>query len=134
MIGTIIASGIFLVPHDIALEVGSVKTPMLVWLVGGVLSLAGVLTIVGNTLIRSPLESGIGLALVLADESPRHIAECREGRGFSPAVENGLSLGALAPEATRLQGLKAHLVGPLEAAGLQPRPSKVRRHDGDFRH
>jgi hypothetical protein len=27
--------------------------------------------------------------LVPADESPRRIAECREGRGFSPATENG---------------------------------------------
>ena len=34
-------------------------------------------------------------ALVLGDGSPRHTAECQEGRGFSPAMENGLSLGAL---------------------------------------
>ena len=31
-----------------------------------------------------------------------------EGRGFSPAVEFRWDLGALAPEATLLQGLKAH--------------------------
>lgn len=45
VIGTIIGSGIFLVPHDIALQVGSVKTLMLVWLIGGVLSLAGALSL-----------------------------------------------------------------------------------------
>ena len=55
------------------------------------------------------------------DESPRHIAECREGR-------------ALAPKATWLPGLKAQLVGLSEAAGLKPRPSKVPRYDDDFRH
>ena len=45
VIGTIIGSGIFLVPHDIALQVGSVKTLMLVWMIGGVLSLAGALSL-----------------------------------------------------------------------------------------
>ena len=35
-------------------------------------------------------------------------------------MENGLSLGALAPEATWLQGLKAQSVGLPEAAGLNP--------------
>jgi hypothetical protein len=70
--------------------------------------------------------------LVLADESPRHIAVCREGRGFSPAVENGLPLGALAPEETSLQGLKAQLVGLPEAAGLKPRPSKLPLYGGNF--
>ncbi len=61
---------------------------------------------------------------MLADESPRHIAERPEGRGFSPAMENRLSSGALAPEANWLQGLKAQPVTLLEAAGLKPRPSK----------
>jgi hypothetical protein len=55
---------------------------------------------------------------VLGDESPRQISECREGRGFSPAMENGLSSGALAPEATWLQGLKAQPFALQEAAGL----------------
>jgi hypothetical protein len=72
--------------------------------------------------------------LVPADESPRHIPKCREGRGFSPAMENGLSWGASAPEARWLQGLKAQLVGLPAAAGLKPRPSKVPPSDGDFRH
>jgi len=45
VIGTIIGSGIFLVPHDIALQVGSVRALMLVWLIGGVLSLAGALSL-----------------------------------------------------------------------------------------
>jgi hypothetical protein len=46
-----------------------------------------------------------------------------EGRGFSPAVKLRRDLGALAPEATRLQGLKAHSTLHPEAAGLKPRPS-----------
>jgi hypothetical protein len=65
--------------------------------------------------------------LVHADESPRHVRECREGRGFSPSMESCLLLGALAPEATWLQGLKAQLVELLRAAGLKPRPSNVPR-------
>jgi len=75
----------------------------------------------------------LGFEPVLADESLRPIRECREGRGFSPAMENGLSLGALAPEARWLQGLKAEPVGLPRAAGLKPRPSKVPRYDGVFR-
>ncbi|SPE30819.1 hypothetical protein SBA2_560007 [Acidobacteriia bacterium SbA2] len=43
-------------------------------------------------------------------------------------------MGALAPEGTWLQGLKAQLVGLPEAAGLKPRPSKASRYHGDFRH
>ena len=62
------------------------------------------------------------------------MAECREGRGFSPAMEYGLSFGALAPEATWLQRLKAQRVGLPKAAGLKPRPSEMPRYDGDFRH
>lgn len=45
VVGTIIGSGIFLVPHDVAEQVGSVRSLMLVWLVGGVLSLAGALSL-----------------------------------------------------------------------------------------
>ena len=76
----------------------------------------------------------MSLSLVLADESPRHFRECREGRGFSPATENGISSGALAPEATWLRGLKARLVGLLQAAGLKPRPSKAPRYDRVLGH
>ena len=72
--------------------------------------------------------------LVSGYDRVRHIAECREGRGFSPAVENGRSPGASAPEAKWLQGLKAQAVALPEAAGLKPRPSKGRRYHGVLRH
>ena len=42
--GTVIGTGIFLVPSTIAREVGSVAGVFLVWLVGGLLSLAGALS------------------------------------------------------------------------------------------
>ena len=45
-----------------------------------------------------------------------------EGRGFSPAVERRVIIGALAPEARWLQGLKAQL-STLLKAGLKPRLS-----------
>ena len=45
VVGTIIGSGIFLVPHDVAQQVGSVRTLMLVWIVGGVLALGGALSL-----------------------------------------------------------------------------------------
>ena len=45
MVGTIIGSGIFLVPHNVALHVGSVRAFFLVWVVGGILSLAGALSL-----------------------------------------------------------------------------------------
>jgi APA family basic amino acid/polyamine antiporter len=44
-VGTIIGSGIFMVPHDVALQVGSVSTVILVWMVGGALALAGSLSL-----------------------------------------------------------------------------------------
>jgi len=44
-VGTIIGSGIFLVPHNVALQIGSVSTVFLVWIVGGILSLAGSLSL-----------------------------------------------------------------------------------------
>ena len=47
-----------------------------------------------------------------------------EGRGFSPAAEFSRDLGALAPEARQLQGLKAHSTLRSKAAGLKPRPSE----------
>ena len=49
--------------------------------------------------VRSLPGGRIGKGLVLPDESPRHIAECRERRGLSPAMEDGCSVGALTPEA-----------------------------------
>jgi len=72
--------------------------------------------------------------LLLAGKGPRHVRDCREGRGFSSAMENGPALGALAPEARWLQGLKAQLAGLPEAARLKPRPSKAPCCDGLFRH
>lgn len=44
VIGTVIGSGIFLVPADMVQAVGSSSTVYLVWLVGGVLSFLGALT------------------------------------------------------------------------------------------
>jgi basic amino acid/polyamine antiporter, APA family len=45
VVGTIIGSGIFLVPHDVAQQVGSVRSLMLVWILGGVLALGGALSL-----------------------------------------------------------------------------------------
>src|SRR5712692_3374462 len=44
LVGTTIGSGIFLVPHNVALRVGSVRAFLLVWILGGVLSLGGALS------------------------------------------------------------------------------------------
>jgi len=45
VVGTIIGSVVLLVPHDVAQQVGSVAAVMLVWVVGGALSLAGSLSL-----------------------------------------------------------------------------------------
>lgn len=45
VVGTIIGSGIFLVPHNVAQQVGSVFSLYLVWVVGGALALAGALSL-----------------------------------------------------------------------------------------
>jgi basic amino acid/polyamine antiporter, APA family len=45
VVGTVIGSGIFLVPHNVALEVGSVPLLLLVWVVGGALAFAGALSL-----------------------------------------------------------------------------------------
>lgn len=45
VVGTIIGSGIFLVPHNVAEHVGSSRSLLLVWIVGGALSLAGSLSL-----------------------------------------------------------------------------------------
>ena len=44
VIGTVIGSGIFRVPQTMINNVGTVEMVFLVWVVGGVLSLAGALT------------------------------------------------------------------------------------------
>ncbi len=44
VVGTVIGSGIFRVPQSMILSVGSVRMVFLVWVVGGMLSLAGALT------------------------------------------------------------------------------------------
>jgi len=45
VVGTIIGSGVFLVPHNVAQQVGTVRDLFLVWIVGGALSLAGALSL-----------------------------------------------------------------------------------------
>jgi basic amino acid/polyamine antiporter, APA family len=45
VVGTIIGSGIFLVPHNMALELGSPGSLLAVWIVGGALALAGALSL-----------------------------------------------------------------------------------------
>jgi basic amino acid/polyamine antiporter, APA family len=45
VIGCVIGSGIFLVPHNVARQVGSVASLYLVWIVGGALALAGALSL-----------------------------------------------------------------------------------------
>jgi len=45
VVGTIIGSGVFLVPHDVARQTGSVAVVILVWVVGGTLALAGSLSL-----------------------------------------------------------------------------------------
>jgi APA family basic amino acid/polyamine antiporter len=44
-VGTIIGSGIFLVPHNVAMHVGTPTSLFTVWVVGGLLSLAGALSL-----------------------------------------------------------------------------------------
>ena len=45
MVGTVIGSGIFLVPHNVALQVHSAPAMMAVWGLGGLLTLAGALSL-----------------------------------------------------------------------------------------
>ena len=44
VVGTVIGSGIFIVPKTMILQVGSPRLVLLVWVCGGLLSLAGALT------------------------------------------------------------------------------------------
>jgi len=45
VVGTVIGSGIFLVPHNVAQQVGSVQSLLAVWVLGGALALAGALSL-----------------------------------------------------------------------------------------
>ncbi len=45
VVGTIIGSGIFLVPHNVARQVGSVEALFAVWILGGALAFAGALSL-----------------------------------------------------------------------------------------
>jgi APA family basic amino acid/polyamine antiporter len=45
VVGTIIGSGIFLVPHNVARQVGSVEILFAVWILGGALAFAGALSL-----------------------------------------------------------------------------------------
>jgi APA family basic amino acid/polyamine antiporter len=45
VVGTIIGSGIFLVPHNVALHVGTPGSFFAIWVIGGLLSLAGALSL-----------------------------------------------------------------------------------------
>jgi APA family basic amino acid/polyamine antiporter len=45
VVGTIIGSGIFMVPHNVALQLGSVRAVILIWVLGGALALAGSLSL-----------------------------------------------------------------------------------------
>src|SRR5687767_15374082 len=59
IIGTVIGSGIFIVPGAVRRQVqGDVTLAMLVWLVGGIVSLLGALTY-GELAARSPKAGGI---------------------------------------------------------------------------
>jgi|GEM_PF-1703148 hypothetical protein len=71
---------------------------------------------------RQSVVRNLGWCLVV--EVSNLICRGMEGRGFSPAAGLRRDSGALAPEATRLQGLKAHSTLRPAAAGLKPRPSE----------
>ena len=60
MVGIMIGSGIFRTPASIAAEMGDARLILLLWLIGGVLSLAGALTFaeLGTMFPRRPRPSG----------------------------------------------------------------------------
>ena len=66
--------------------------------------------------------SGVGNMCFTASSS-RNSDDALGRAGLQPRHGKRSSLGALAPEGTWLQGLKAPLVGIPDAAGLKPRPS-----------
>ena len=79
IIGTVIGSGIFIVPGAVLRQTnGSIAVAMLVWLVGGILSLLGALTY-GELSARSPHAGGLYVFI-------------REGFGRFPAFLYGWAL------------------------------------------
>lgn len=108
VVGTIIGSGIFLVPHNVAQQVGSVRSLLLVWVVGGVLTLAGALSLA--ELGAATPEAG-GLYVYL-----------RQAYGRLPAFLLGwgnlvvIESGAVATLAVGF-GIYAARIAPLSAAG-----------------
>lgn len=58
VVGTIIGSGVFLVPHDVAQQVGTVRALFLVWIVGGILALGGALSL-GELGAATPEAGGV---------------------------------------------------------------------------
>ena len=58
VVGTIIGSGVFMVPHDIARQTGSVSAVLLIWVAGGALTLAGALSL-AELAAATPAAGGI---------------------------------------------------------------------------
>lgn len=108
VVGTIIGSGVFLVPHNVAEQVGSVRTLMLVWVVGGVLALAGALSLAE---LGAAMPEAGGLYIYL-----------REAYGRLPAFLLGwanllvMESGSMATLAVAF-GIYAASIVPLSAAG-----------------
>ncbi|MGH9407014.1 MAG: APC family permease [Terriglobia bacterium] len=108
VVGTIIGSGIFLVPHDVAQQVGSVRDLLLVWAVGGALALAGALSLAE---LGAAMPEAGGLYVYL-----------REAYGRLPAFLLGwanllvIESGAVATLAVGF-GIYAARIAPLSAAG-----------------
>ncbi|HJZ78807.1 MAG TPA: amino acid permease [Pyrinomonadaceae bacterium] len=78
MIGTVIGSGIFIVPAVVLRQTGSVTVAMLVWLGGGILSLLGALTY-GELSAANPRAGGLYIFI-------------RDGFGSLPAFLYGWTL------------------------------------------
>lgn len=108
VVGTIIGSGIFLVPHNVAQQVGSVRSLLLVWVVGGALTIAGSLSL-GELGAALPEAGGLYVYL-------------REAYGRLPAFLLGwgnllvIESGAVATLAVGF-GIYAARIAPLSAAG-----------------
>lgn len=108
VVGTIIGSGIFLVPHNVAQQVGSVRSLLLVWVVGGLLALAGALSLAE---LGAAMPEAGGLYVYL-----------REAYGRLPAFLLGwgnllvMESGSVATLAVGF-GIYAARIAPLSAAG-----------------
>ncbi|MGH9326662.1 MAG: APC family permease [Terriglobia bacterium] len=108
VVGIAIGSGIFLVPHNVAEEVGSVRSLLLVWVLGGALALAGALSL-AELGAAMPEAGGIYVYL-------------REAYGKLPAFLFGWGMllviesGSLAALAVAFGIYSANLV-PLSATG-----------------